>query len=166
MHTFNIHASAHARAIRNRLAVRATVAPSKPQRAGAKKPSSVIAKVNYIKLAPNGEELFTYPYEKPHNIGQVTNMEHIETEVPCVDLRTLDDQEGQFTLPRNGFQFQKLHVATDIDWRDDDEVGLRHIKHCLIRVCLQLLGSHCAAAVHRTSSACAITARDAAEVLA
>ena len=103
MHAFNTTAGMHARATRDHLAVHATYAPSKPQRAGAKKPSSVIAKVNYIKPAPNGEELFSYPYDKPGNISQFTNMEHIETEVPCVDLRTLDDQEGHFTLPKNGF---------------------------------------------------------------
>lgn len=124
MHTFNNNAGVRARAIRSHVAVHATVAPSKPQRAGARKPSSVIAKVNYIKPAPDGEELFTYPYEKPDNISQFTNMEHIETEVPCVDLRTLDDQERHFSLSKNGFQFQKLHVAADVDWTDDDEVGL------------------------------------------
>ena len=124
MHTFNTNAGMSARVSRNHLAVQATYAPSKPQRAGAKKPPSVIAKVNYIKPAPNGEELFTYPYGAPDSISQFTNMEHIETEVPCVDLRTLDDQEGHFTLAKNGFQLQKLHVDADIDWTDDDEVGL------------------------------------------
>ena len=123
MRASNITANVRARGARSSLIVHGTIAPSKPQQATARKAPSVNAKVNYVKPAPQGEELFTYLYEKPDNVSKVTNLEHIETEVPFTDLRTVEDQEGQFTLNRNGFQLEQLHVPSDIDWTDDDEVG-------------------------------------------
>ena len=123
MRAFNSNANVRAPAYRNTLAVHATIAPSKPQQATARKAPSVNAKVNYVKPSPNGEELFTYLYEKPEDVSTVTNLEHIETEVPFTDLRTIEDQQGQFTLQRNGFQLEPLHVPSDINWTNDDEVG-------------------------------------------
>lgn len=105
------------------LAVRATIAPSKTQQETAKRAPSVKAKVQYVKPAPKGEDLFIYLYEKPDNVDKVTNLVHVETEVPFTDLRTIQDQEGQFAIQRNGFQLEKMHVPSDIDWTNDDEVG-------------------------------------------
>ena len=99
------------------------MAPSRPQQATAKKAPSVLAKVQYVKPAPNNEELFIYLYEKPEHIDRVTNLEHIEAEVPFTDLRTVENQSGEFTIQRNGFQLEKLHVPSDIDWDNDEDVS-------------------------------------------
>ena len=99
------------------------MAPSKPQQATARKAPSVKAKVQYVKPAPDGEDLFIYLYEKPDNVDKVTNLVHVETEVPFTDLRTIEDQEGRFTLEDNGFQLEQLHVPSDIDWDDDADVS-------------------------------------------
>ena len=128
------HSNANARA-RSTLAVHAKIAPSKPQQATARKAPSVNAKVNYVKPARRGEELFTYLYEKPEDVSKVTNLEHIETEVPFTDLRTIEDQEGQFTLQRNGFQLEPLHVSSDIDWTNDDEVGVEKFSSPVWHLC-------------------------------
>lgn len=128
------HSNANARA-RSTLAVHATIAPSKPQQATARKAPSVNAKVNYVKPTPSGDELFTYLYEKPEGVSRVTNLEHVETEVPFTDLRTIEDQEGQFTLQRNGFQLEPLHVSSDIDWTDDDEVGFEKFASPVRHLC-------------------------------
>lgn len=110
-------------AFRNRVAVHATVAPSKPQQVTSKNSHSINAKVNYVQPAPNGEELFAYLYEKPDNVSKVTNLEHVEIEVPITDLREFENQERHLTLQRNGFQLEKLNVPSDIDWANNDEVG-------------------------------------------
>ena len=121
---FSSRTQLHTRAVRRRLAVQATIAPSKPQLATAKKAPSVNAKVQYVKPAPNGEDLFIYLYEKPENVDRVTNIEHIETEVPFTDLRTIENQSGEFTIERNGFQLDKLHVPSDVDWDSDKDVSM------------------------------------------
>ena len=128
------------RAARRSLTAKAVIAPSKPQQATANKAPSVNAKVQYVKPAPNGEELFIYLYEKPEGVGRVTNLEHIECEVPFTDLRTVEDQSGEFTLQRNGFQLEKLHVPSDIDWQNEQDVSM-DLGVCL--VCTQAcLASH------------------------
>ena len=80
--------------------------------------------MQYVKPAPNGEDLFIYLYEKPENVDRVTNIEHIETEVPFTDLRTIENQSGEFTIERNGFQLDKLHVPSDVDWDSDKDVSM------------------------------------------
>lgn len=123
MHGFNSNANVRVRATRNSLAVHATLAPSKLQQATARKAPSVNATVNYVKPAHKGEELFTYLYEKPEDVTKVSNLEHVETEVPFINMRMVEDQKKQFTLERNGFQLERLHVPNDIEWTDDDDVG-------------------------------------------
>jgi len=104
MHSFRSKPQAHIQANRKPSAVHATIAPSRPQQATAKKAPSVNARVQYVQPAPKGEELFTYVYEKPENVDRISNLEHVNTEVPFTDLRTIEDQSGEFTLERNGFQ--------------------------------------------------------------
>ncbi len=123
MHSFRSKAQVHIRADRKHSAVRATIAPSRPQQATAKKAPSVNARVQYVQPPPKSEELFTYVYEKPENVDRISNLEHVDTEVPFTDLRTIEDQSGEFTLERNGFQLEELHVPSDIDWDDDDDVS-------------------------------------------
>lgn len=123
MQTLSSMPQIHARNGRTSLVVHATMAPSRPQQATAKKAPSVLAKVQYVKPAPNNEELFIYLYEKPEHIDRVTNLEHLEAEVPFTDLRTVENQSGDFTIQRNGFQLEKLHVPSDIDWDNDDDVS-------------------------------------------
>ena len=125
MHSFRSKPQVHIRADRKPSAVHATIAPSRPQQATAKKAPSVNARVQYVQPPPKREELFTYVYEKPENVDRTSNLEHVNTEVPFTDLRTIEDQSGEFTLGRNGFQLEKLHVPSDIDWDDDDDVSSR-----------------------------------------
>ena len=129
--------------------MQATIAPSKPQLATAKKAPSVNAKVQYVKPAPNGEDLFIYLYEKPENVDRVTNIEHIETEVPFTDLRTIENQSGEFTIERNGFQLDRLHVPSDVDWDSDKDVSM-HI--CLPE--LRFAGLFCSILFCRKSTSC------------
>lgn len=124
MRAFSTKAWLQSRASRRHLAVRATIAPSRPQQETAKKAPSVNAKVQYVKPAPNGEDLFIYLYEKPENIDRVTNLEHVETEVPFTDLRTIESQSGEFTIEKNGFQLEKMHVPSDVDWDNDKDVSM------------------------------------------
>ena len=158
MRASNITANVRARGARSSLIVHGTIAPSKPQQATARKTPSVNAKVNYVKPAAEGEELFTYLYEKPENVSTVTNLEHIETEVPFIDLRTVEDQEGQFTLERNGFQLEQLHVPSDIDWTDDDKVGFTPTRTRCCEVPVVKLAAAAAALfslrTHRTMCVC------------
>ena len=123
MQTLTSNANVRIRVARKPGSVRATIAPSRPQQATAKRAPSVNAKVQYVKPAPAGEDLFIYLYEKPDNVNKVTNLVHVETEVPFTDLRTIQDQDGRFTIERNGFQLEKLHVPSDIDWTNDEDVG-------------------------------------------
>jgi len=123
MHSFRSKPQVHIRADRKPSAVHATIAPSRPQQATAKKAPSVNARVQYVQPPPKGEELFTYMYEKPEDVDRISNLEHVNTEVPFTDLRTIEDQSGEFTLDRNGFQLEKLHVPSDIDWDNDDDVS-------------------------------------------
>ena len=123
MHSFGSKPQVHIRADRKPSAVHATIAPSRPQQATAKKAPSVNARVQYVQPPPKGEELFTYVYEKPENVDRISNLEHVNTEVPFTDLRTIEDQSGEFTLERNGFQLEKLRVPSDIDWDNDDHVS-------------------------------------------
>lgn len=125
MHSFRSKPQVHIRADRKPSAVHATIAPSRPQQATAKKAPSVNARVQYVQPPPKGEELFTYVYEKPESVHRTSNLEHVNTEVGFTDLRTIEDQSGEFTLGRNGFQLEKLHVPSDIDWDDDDDVSSR-----------------------------------------
>ncbi len=123
MHSFRSKAQVHIRADRKPSAVHATIAPSRPQQATAKKAPSVNARVQYVQPPPKGEELFTYVYEKPESVHRTSNLEHVNTEVGFTDLRTIEDQSGEFTLDKNGFQLEKLHVPSDIDWDNDDDVS-------------------------------------------
>ena len=127
------------RAARRPLTAKAVIAPSKPQQATAKKAPSVNARVQYVKPAPNGEELFIYLYEKPEGVDRVTNLEHIECEVPFTDQRTVEDQSGEFTLQRNGFQLEKLHVPSDIDWQNEQDVSFNL---CVHLVCTEACFAH------------------------
>lgn len=128
MRAFSSNGSIGGRATRTRLAVRATihVAPSETQQVTHRPAPSINAKVNYIQPSAHGEELYAYLYEKPESVSKVTNLEHVEIEVPITDLRTIEDERGPFTLHDNGFQLEKLHVPSDIDWTNDDEVGPPH----------------------------------------
>ena len=102
------------------VAARAIAAPAKPASAPFKGEQPTTARVQYVRPAPNNEELFTYLYEKPDNEDRWTNLEQSESEVPVTDLYSVTDK---FTLERNGFQLEKLHVPDDIDWDDDDDVS-------------------------------------------
>ncbi|DBA80955.1 TPA: hypothetical protein ACH3X2_007172 [Trebouxia sp. C0005] len=126
MHSFRSKPQVHIRADRKPSAVHATIAPSRQQQATAKKAPSVNARVQYVQPPPKGEELFTYVYEKPENVDRISNLEHVNTEVPFTDLRTIEDQSGEFTLERNGFQLEKLHVPSGIDWDNDDDVKAKY----------------------------------------
>lgn len=99
---------------------RAVAAPVKPAPAPAKGEQPTTAKVQYVKRAPNNEELFTYLYEKPEGEDRWTNIEQSESAVPVTDLRTVSEK---FTLEHNGFQFGELHVPDDINWDDDEDVS-------------------------------------------
>ncbi|KAK9807623.1 hypothetical protein WJX72_004557 [[Myrmecia] bisecta] len=72
--------------------------------------------------APDGEELFTYLYERPADVQQ-TNMEHVGTEIAVIDLHSTDKS---FTMEHNGFQLLKLRVPEDIDWDDQEQVEARY----------------------------------------
>lgn len=83
--------------------------------------------MQYVKPAPNNEELFTWLYEKPDDVDVWTNLEHSEAEVPVTDLHTVSEP---FTLARNGFQLERLHVPADLNWDDDKEVRLVQLMPC------------------------------------
>ena len=102
------------------VAARAIAAPAKPASAPFKGEQPTTARVQYVRPAPNSEDLFTYLYEKPDDEDRWTNLEQSESEVPVTDLYSVTDK---FTLERNGFQLEKLHVPDDIDWDDDDDVS-------------------------------------------
>ncbi|DBB05482.1 TPA: hypothetical protein ACH3X1_012441 [Trebouxia sp. C0004] len=123
MQSFRSKPQVHIRADRKPSAVHATVAPCRPQQATAKKAPSVNARVQYVQPPPKGEELFTYVYEKPETVDRTSNLEHVNTEVPFTDLRAIEDHSGEFTLERNGFQLEKLHVPSNINWENDDDVS-------------------------------------------
>lgn len=154
MRAISNNGSIGGRATGTRLAVRATVhvAPSEPQHVTHKPASFINAKVNYIQPSAHGEELYAYLYEKPESVSKVTNLEHVEIEVPMTDLRTIEDKKGRFTLHDNGFQLEQLHVPSDIDWTNNAEVGsaspscfegclqLPHVAHrpyYVRRICMQ-----------------------------
>lgn len=120
MRAFASSYTARPAAVRRPVAPRAIAAPPKPAAVPFLGEQTTTAKVQYVKLAPNGEELFTYLYEKPEHQDRWTNLEQTESEVPVTDLRTVDEP---FTLQRNGFQFEELHVPDDINWDDDDDVS-------------------------------------------
>ncbi|KAL3161264.1 hypothetical protein ABBQ38_009625 [Trebouxia sp. C0009 RCD-2024] len=128
MRAISNNGSIGGRATGTRLAVRATVhvAPSEPQHVTHKPASFINAKVNYIQPSAHGEELYAYLYEKPESVSKVTNLEHVEIEVPMTDLRTIEDKKGRFTLHDNGFQLEQLHVPSDIDWTNNAEVAARY----------------------------------------
>lgn len=122
MRAFAGNQTARSAAIRKPVAVRAIAAPPRPSAAPLGKQTTT-ARVQYVKPVPSGEELFTYLYEKPDNQERWTNLEQTESEVPVTDLRSVAEP---FTLQRNGFQFEQLHVPDDINWDDDDDVS----EHC------------------------------------
>ena len=120
MHSFTSHMQARLSTSRRAITARAVAAPVKPAPAPLKGEQPTTARVQYVKRAPNNEELFTYLYEKPESEVRWTNIEQSESEVPVTDLRTVSEK---FTLEHNGFQFEELHVPDDINWDDDKDVS-------------------------------------------
>ena len=139
MHVLNFQPRLVGRPSRSPLVPKAVVAPSRQQQSTAKKAPSVNAKVSYVKPEPDGNELFIYLYEKPEGVDRVTNLEHIECEVPFTDLRTVESQSGEFTLRQNGFQLERLEVPSDIDWQNEQDVSMVAPDNAL--ACFQCIGS-------------------------
>ena len=106
------------------IVAQAVSATSKTKPAASTATSSVKARVDYARLAPDGKELFWSVYEKPKELDRATNLECVGTEVCITDLRPIEREQGRFTLADNGFQLEKLDVPADIDWADDDDVSL------------------------------------------
>ena len=120
MRAFASHTRVQAGPVRRPVAARAVAAPAKPAPAPFKGEQPTTATVQYVRPAPNNEELFTYLYEKPETEDRWTNLEQSESEVPLTDLYSVKEK---FTLECNGFQLETLHVPDDINWDDDDDVS-------------------------------------------
>ena len=84
--------------------------------------NSIKARVNYVRPAPQGEELYSYVGDsKPDYLKSHTNLEHVPTGVEIFDLRTAGEE---FTLDKNGFKMAKFRVPAGIDWTNNQQVRL------------------------------------------
>ena len=89
----------------------------------ASQPESVRATIRYTHADPGGQELYQYVHLLPDGT-RPSNLVADAKEVSVIDIRTT---ERRFSLHRNGFQFESLQVADDIDWRNETEVSLLRI---------------------------------------